>query len=780
LGHIILNENITDRYYQKEAIKAVCETFDRRNKRKALLVMATGSGKTRAVISLVNALIENGWVKNFLFLADRNSLVTQAKRAFTNLMPNLTLTNLVEEKDNYNARGVFSTYQTMVNCIDSSTDELNNKLYTCGHFDLIIIDEAHRSIYNKYRDIFNYFDACLVGLTATPKKDIDKNTYEIFELEDGVPTYGYELAQAVKDGFLVDYRSIGTKLKFMHEGIVYDQLSEREKQEYEAKFTDEDGNVPDIIGGSALNEWVFNKDTIKQVLNILMTKGLKVDYGGKTGKTIIFAKSHLHAEKILEVWNQEYPHYPRHYARVIDNYANYAQSLIDAFSSPEKMPQITISVDMMDTGIDVPEVLNLVFFKKVMSKAKFWQMIGRGTRLCPGLIDGENKKEFYIFDFCSNFEFFRENKHGAEAPRVHTIQEQLFNLKADLAFKLQEAQFQTDFLKDFRAGLVVALLDKVKQLNRNNFTVRQHIRFIDVFSREETYQSLTFENILDIQEHIAPLTEPEDDEYSALRFDVLIYALDIAYTTGKEYKRAKNDLLKKAQALAKYSTIPAITEQKEFINTLINTEYLKNAGIAEFEAIRQKLRGLMKYIEKEAIARYDTNFDDNIIQILENPSELESDDLQDYKKKVNYYIRQHQDNPVIAKLRSNLPLSKGDITELEKILWSEVGTKDDYTRGFGGIPLGELVRSIVGLDRQAAKAAFSKFIDDVNLDQKQIYFVNQIIEYIVQNGVLKNLNILQSSPFTDRGTVAELFPNTNVWFGIRDTITNINNNAMYK
>ena len=221
LKNITVDKNIAGRYYQEAAVKSVCDAFGEKNRRKALLVMATGSGKTRTVIALVKVLLQHGWIKNVLFLADRNSLVTQAKRSFVNLLPDFSVTNLCEEKDNYSAHCVFSTYQTMMNCIDMVQDE-EGKLFTCGYFDLVICDEAHRSIYNKYRDIFNYFDAPLVGLTATPKDEIDKNTYEIFELQSGIPTYGYELAQAVKDGFLVDFISVETKLKFIENGIVYE------------------------------------------------------------------------------------------------------------------------------------------------------------------------------------------------------------------------------------------------------------------------------------------------------------------------------------------------------------------------------------------------------------------------------------------------------------------------------------------------------------------------------------------------------------------------------
>lgn len=576
LKHVAVDKNIAGRYYQESAVKAVCDSLDEKNRRKALLVMVTGSGKTRTVIALCDCLLKAGWIKNILFLADRNSLVTQAKRSFVNMLPNLSCTNLVEEKDHYNAHCVFSTYQTMMNCIDTVSDS-EGKLFTCGHFDLVICDEAHRSIYNKYKDIFSYFDAPLIGLTATPKDEIDKNTYEIFELENGVPTFGYDLAQAVKDGYLVDYVSVESKLKFIEQGIVYDELSEEDKRAYEETFEDEHGDLPDSIGSSALNTWIFNEDTIKQVLNILMTEGIKIDYGQKIGKTIIFAKNHDHAEKILEVYNKEYPRLPD-YAKVIDNYMTYAQSAIDEFSDPKKMPQIAISVDMLDTGIDVPEVLNLVFFKKVMSKAKFWQMIGRGTRLCSGLLDGEDKQRFYIFDFCGNFEFFRMNKGKAAANRI-ALQGAIFNLKLN------------------------------------------------------------------------------------------------------------------------------------------------------------------------------------------------------YKAKAEYYIKQHQDNIAIAKLKTNQPLTPADVAALEEVLWCEVGTKQDYEQEFGTKPLGEFVREIVGLDMNAAKEAFSEYLINTSLDSRQIYFVNQIVEYIVHNGMMKDFTVLQEPPFTDRGSVVEIFTDLNVWMGIRKVIDTINANA---
>lgn len=774
LKNINVNPNIAGRYYQKSAISAVCNAFDKQNRRKALLVMATGSGKTRTVIALVDVLLQHGWIKNILFLADRNSLVTQAKRSFVNLLPDLSVTNLCEEKDNYTAHCVFSTYQTMMNCIDNVRDD-EGKLYTSGHFDIIICDEAHRSIYNKYKDIFNYFDSFLVGLTATPKDEIEKNTYNIFELGNGEPTYGYELAQAVKDGYLVDFMSVETTLKFIENGIVYDELSDEDKKEYEDTFTDENGELPEAIQSSALNEWLFNEDTIKKVLNILMTNGLKIDYGSKLGKTIIFAKNHKHAEKIFEIFNKEYPEY-NGYAKVIDNYTNYAQSAIDEFSDPKKLPQIAISVDMLDTGIDVPEVLNLVFFKKVMSKAKFWQMIGRGTRLCSGLLDGDDKDKFYIFDFCGNFEFFRMGE-GKQSANAVAVQERIFNLKAQIVFKLQDSAYRTSELIKFRSQLVDDMVSKVQELNKDNFAVKQHLRYVEKYSNVDRYNSLTYENTLQIREELAPLIIPDEDEISAVRFDALMYGIELAYLVGKKYSKARNDLMKKVNAVSSVANIPEIQAHSTLINKILHTDYVDTAGINEFEIIREEIRDLLKYIPAKERTSFSTTFDDEVLSMEWKESELENDDLINYREKAEYYVREHQDNIAIAKLKSNIPLTQEDIESLESILWSDLGSKSDYQDEYGDKPLGEFVRGIVGLDMKAAKEAFSEFLDNSSLDSRQIYFVNQIVEYIVHNGMMTDFSVLQEPPFTDRGSIVDVFADLSVWAKIKSVIDTINHNA---
>ena len=506
-----------------------------------------------------------------------------------------------------------------------------------------------------------------------------------------------------------------------------------------------------------------------------MTNGIKIDYGQKLGKTIIFAKNHAHAEKIRTVFEKEYPHLVG-FAKVIDNHINYAQSAIDEFSDSKKLPQIAISVDMLDTGIDVPEVVNLVFFKNVMSKAKFWQMIGRGTRLCPGLLDGEDKEKFYIFDFCGNFEFFRMNT-GNATETVIALPGAVFQLKFEISYKLQDIQYQTDRLKGYRELLVREMSEQVKELPKDNFAVKQHLKYIDLYSDEENYQALSYEDTLIMREEVAPYILPDGDEASAVRFDALIYAMELAYLSGKKYAKARSDLQKKVAGIASIANITEIQEQSTLIKAILNTDYVERAGIDELEEIRVNLRGLMKYL-KGKVVRYDTNFEDDVLSMEWNESELENDELKNYKAKAEYYIRQHQDQIAIAKLKTNRPLTESDISSLEQILWKEIGTKQDYEQEVGTKPLGEFVREIVGLDMNAAKEAFSKYLTDTNMDSRQIYFVNQIVEYIVHNGMMKDLSVLQESPFTDQGSIVEIFTDMTMWMGIRKVIESINGNAV--
>ncbi|GAA0122296.1 MULTISPECIES: DEAD/DEAH box helicase family protein [Clostridium] len=778
LKNINIKDEISNRYYQKEAITICCEELERR-KRKLLLVMATGTGKTRTAISLVDVLTRHNWVKNILFLADRTALVKQAKKNFSKLLPDLSLCNLLDSKDNpEEARMIFSTYPTMMNAIDDTKAKDGKKLFTCGHFDLIIVDESHRSIYKKYKAIFDYFDAYLIGLTATPKDEVDKNTYGVFDMENGVPTYAYELDKAVEDGFLVEYETIEVKSKIMEDGIKYDELSDEDKEEYEDKFHDDD-NIGEEIQSSAINQWLFNASTIDLVLNKLMEKGLRIEGNEKLGKTIIFAKNHKHAEAIKERFDILYPKLGSNYAKVIDNQINYVDSLIDDFSDKDKLPQIAISVDMLDTGIDIPEILNLVFFKKVRSKTKFWQMIGRGTRLCENLLGiGDNKDKFLIFDFCNNFEFFRMNPKGFKGNLGQTLSERIFNLKLDLVKELQDLRYSDEEYISYRNELLKDLIEDVNNLNEDNFMVKMNLKYVQRYKNKNEWQSLGTVDVKDIKEHIAPLISKLNDDEFAKRFDILMYTIELANLQGNNVTRPIKSVIETAESLSKLGTIPQIQQQKYIIDKVRTTEFWQDVDLFELDEVRSALRELIKYLEVTKQEIYYTDFEDMIINEESHGAMYNVNDLKNYRKKVEYYLKENENELAIYKLKNNKQLTKKDLETLENIMWNELGTKSDYEKEFGDMPVNKLVRKMVGLDRNTANELFSEFLNNENLNSKQIHFVKLIIDYVVKNGFIDDNKILTEDPFRAVGNLSVLFKdNMKEAKSIMEKISQIKTNA---
>lgn len=756
LDSIPIDDKITDRYYQKEAIRAVCEHITQ-GIRRNLLVMATGTGKTRTASSLTDVLSRGGYVTNILFLADRTALVKQAKDDFKNYLPDMSLCNLCSNKDDRTARIVFSTYPTMLNAIDSTKTKDGMKLFTPAHFDLIIVDESHRSIFKKYRAIFEYFDAILVGLTATPKTDVDRNTYDFFEMEHGVPTYAYDYETAVyQDHVLVPYYNYEVKTKFLDEGITYDDLSEKDKQRYEDDFAEDDG-MPDFIPSAALNQFVFNEKTVDIVLQDLMERGIKVAGGDRIGKTIIFAQNKRHAEFILQRFNHLYPQYKGTFAqRVICDDA-YAQTIIDDFKVFDREPHIAVSVDMMDTGIDVPECVNLVFFKKIRSKTKFWQMIGRGTRLCQNLtcidqIDGEytGKKRFLIFDYCRNFEFFRTNPNGFEGKETRTLAENIFGKQISLIMALQDGAFAEEEYQNWRKEMIAICHKQVSALNQEIISVKLKRQYVEKYKKMDAFTILSEGDKSELLKEIAPLVYLEEKDEAAKRFDNFMYGLMIAHLEGLPgFKYAKRQLCGTAALLEKKSTIPQIQAKMDFIKQINTDEFWAANDILLFEMMREDLRDLIKFLveEKTAPATIITNLTDPVIVEQENVQLDAAYNFEDYRKKVNRYVEEHRNTLAIHKLTHNIPLSIGDYTELERILTNELGSKEDYAREFKDTPFGLLIRKIAKLDHNAAMDAFSAFINDASLNQKQIAFVMKIINHIEQNGYMDNVADLQKPPF---------------------------------
>lgn len=767
LAEAPISPTIVERHYQTRAIRRIAEAFERDHDRKALLVMATGAGKTRTVIALCDLLMRCNWAKRVLFLADRVALVNQAVNAFKKFLPDASPVNLVTEKD-AEGRVYVSTYPTMMGLIDEAAD--GQRRFGVGHFDLVIIDEAHRSVFQKYRAIFDYFDSLLVGLTATPKDEVDRNTYSLFDLENGVPTDAYSLEEAVRDGFLVPPQAVSVPLKFQREGIKYDELSEEDKDQWDALEWDDEGNVPDRVEAEAVNRWLFNKDTVDKVLEHLMTRGLKVAGGDRLGKTIVFAKNQQHAGFIAERFDANYPHLKGAFARVITFETEYAQSLIDDFSSNSKAPHIAISVDMLDTGIDIPEVVNLVFFKLVRSKTKFWQMLGRGTRLCPDLFGpGQHKAFFYLFDYCRNLEYFSQGIPGTEGYVAASLAKRLFDARLELITALDGRPKETlaeavreapatygDPKTDegVRRAVAELLQREVAAMKLDNFIVRPHRRLVEKYAKPEAWVALTSEALAELSHELAGLpTELDSENEEAKRFDLLSLNLQLALLRSEPgFERLKERVKEIAGLLAEKDAIPMVREQMALILHVLTDEWWQDVTVPMLEAMRRRLRGLVQLIDKRQRKPVYTDFED----LLGGETEFTllgfavGTDQAKFIAKAQAFLRQHLDHVAVAKLRMNRPLTSSDLSELERLLGeSGVGEPEDIRRAAEDAQgLGLLVRSLVGMDRAAAKEALARFTNGKTLTANQLEFVSLIVDHLTEHGVVESSRLYES-PFTD-------------------------------
>jgi len=768
LGEAEINPAIVERYYQTRAIRRIAEAFESDHDRKALVVMATGAGKTRTVIALCDLLIRRNWVKRVLFLADRVALVNQAVNAFKKHLPDSGPVNLVTEKDT-EGRVFVSTYPTMMGLIDETKD--GQRRFGAGHFDLVIIDEAHRSVFKKYAAIFDYFDSLLVGLTATPKDEVDRNTYRLFDLENGVPTDAYSLEEAVRDGFLVPPKAVSVPLRFQREGIRYDQLSEEEKDQWDATEWDEDGNVPDRVEAEAVNKWLFNADTVDKVLGHLMTRGVKVAGGDRLGKTIVFAKNQAHAEFIAERFNANYPHFKGEFARVITFKTEYAQSLIDNFSNKEKSPHIALSVDMLDTGIDIPEVVNLVFFKLIRSKTKFWQMVGRGTRLCPDLFGpGDHKQFFYTFDYCQNLEYFSQDPETTEGALGESLGKRLFTGRLELIRELDKRLVNGgtgSVVKEpastyggpkseaeVRLTIVELLQGEVAAMTPDNFVVRPRRRLVEKYTKAEAWTTLSAEAVVELSREVAGLPselDPEAEE--AKRFDLLMLNLQLALLRSEPaFERLRDQVKTIAGLLEEKSTIPMVRERMPLIQDAQTDEWWQDVTIPMLEIVRRRLRDLVKLIEKQKRKPIYTDFEDEMgaESSIELPGFGETMDFEKFRAKARAFLRSHQDHLAIYKLRMNEALTETDLAELERMLAeSGIGGTEEITRAKNESDgLGLFVRSLVGMDREAAKHALGGFLSGKALAANQIEFINLIVNHLTEHGVM-DASLLYESPFTD-------------------------------
>ncbi|TFH72158.1 DEAD/DEAH box helicase family protein [Cellulomonas sp. HD19AZ1] len=755
-----IDEHVAGRYYQQRAIRAIDKAFETDNQRQVLLVMATGSGKTRTVVALVDQLMKAGWVRRVLFLADRVALVNQATNAFKEHLPDSSPVNLVTDRHG-EGRVFVSTYPTMMNLIDTRSE--GTRKFGPGFFDLVVVDEAHRSVYQKYRALFGWFDALLVGLTATPKDEIDRNTYELFHLENGVPTDAYSLEQAVADRYLVPPTPISVPLKFQREGIRYADLSEAEKDEWDALEWGEDG-PPDEVDPDAVNKWLFNTDTVDKVLQTLMTHGLRVAGGDRIAKTIVFAKNDAHARFIAERFDRAYPQYAGEWARVITYSTTYAQSLIDNFSTADKAPHIAISVDMLDTGIDVPDVANLVFFKIVRSSSKFWQMIGRGTRLRPDLFGpGRHKKEFYVFDFCQNLEYFGQNPTGHEGSVQQSVSQQIFTAQVELLLGVEkltgdatadEGDDGTTALPALREDIKATLHEKVAGMTLDNFVVRPHRPWVERFGVREAWSGIDQQTARDVVEHLAGLpTTVVDEDEKAKRFDLTMLKLQLgALDPTLATDRLRRQVQQIASGLLEQTNIPQIKAQAALLDDLAGDEWWVDVTVPMLELARRRVRSLVRLLARTKQPIIYTNFEDTLgqFEIIDLGRPHVGVDPERFREKARAYLRAHEDHTALQKVRRGRQLTPTDLDELERMLAdSGAGTDVEIAEAKaveGG--LGVFIRSLVGLERSAVEEAFGEFLAGATYTAEQIDFIHLVVADLAYNGVMKP-EVLWSPPFTD-------------------------------
>lgn len=759
---LVIRDDISGRPYQKMAITNICERFNDLH-RRGLIVMATGTGKTRVSISLVEVLARNKWIKNVLFLADRTSLVQQAFKNFQKILPDMSYCVLSDKSlaDEPNARITFSTHQTMINYIDAEDKE-----FTSARFDLIIVDEAHRSIFNKYGSIFSYFDCLLVGLTATPKDEVDANTYHLFNCENGEPNFSYSLEEGVKEHYLVPYKVKSKTTKLLSHGIKYSDLSASDRQKVDVLIDD----VPTdfVIPKETLFKIFYNEDTCRRVLDEVMTNGLKVDYGQKIGKTIIFAYNHKHAQLIVDTFKKTYPKYGEDYCQLVDNYVKGANGLITKFETDDNF-RIAVSVDMLDTGVDVPSVLNLVFFKPVKSKIKFVQMIGRGTRLCEGLIDGKDKEYFLIFDYCGNFEYFEQNPNGTDGVVSKSISQRLFDVKLNLLVELQKIEHQINpEHKAYYDKIKPELINKVLGVKANSarISVREELAYVDKFCDQERWQAISILDAKEIQLHISKLVDSDiEEDKKALAFDVKMFNIELSVLANGNISEATRSVAMvrmSARLLLDYATIDSVRAKADTLKILAGTDFWNSPTISNLEKYRDEVRDLMQYIPpKDEPVDIDTS--DEVLDGGYDGNGLM--DIRTYKEKVIDYLAENTNNPTIQKIRNLEPINSEDLKELERVLWQELGTKDEYQKITNIDNLAAFIRSIVGIEQDAINEKFGEFLSGNIFNSQQQEFVKSIIDYVRENGDINVNDLIEKAPFdsydiiTMFGTQAQILRN---------------------
>lgn len=744
LNTITPRSDIAGRLYQIEAIKRVSERFTSKH-RNALIVQATGTGKTRVAIALSDVLIRANWAKRVLFLCDRRVLRKQAKNAFGEFLEEPIVTVSRSTAKDRDKRIYMATYPSMMDRFQT---------FDAGFFDLVIADESHRSVYNIYGDLFRYFDCLQIGLTATPVEFIARNTYSLFGCEDQDPTVYYPLDRAVEEGFLVPYEVLTHTTQFLREGIKYDQLNEEQKRQIE-----EDGIDPNELEHEArtIDQQVFNKDTNRAILRNLMENGIRDANGQDPGKTIIFARSHDHAVLMQKLFDEMYPQYGGTLCQVIDTYDPRAEQLIDDFKGEGHNDDLTIalSVDMLDTGIDVPEIVNLVFAKPIKSKVKFWQMIGRGTRLCPGLFGpGRDKTVFRIFDHWGNFEFFEQKRPEVEPTRPKSLMQRVFEARITLADtalnKAETAHF---------AAAADLLTGDIASLPNDTISVKEKWREIQTVSQDGVIEQFAPNTVRALRSDIAPLMQWVNlrGHLDAYHLDLLIAKMQTALLLrSNQFDDHKGEILDRVSRLR--MNLNPVKEKAETIKLVRSADFWDAVTVADLEVVRVDLRSIMQHKDSAGVTPskpkiYDIIEDEGQIEIDRRSSMVRAVDLAAYRMRVEEALADlFGSNPTLRKIRSGEPVADTDLDALVSLVLTQnpdvdLRTLADFFPETAG-HLEAAIRSIVGMEPDVVRDRFTFFVQrHPSLTAKQTHFIGLLQNHIAKNGSVE-IDRLYEAPFT--------------------------------
>lgn len=775
----IINKEVDEKIINRsKLVEAVKEMIDSMNvggkmRRKGLLVLPCGVGKTRTAVALSKILINNDWVQNILFLADRNNLVTNALKPFTQYIDGV-VSDISAGNPNrdISARVCICTYNSMLNFLNKP-----KKDFSVGHFDLIIVDEAHRSLFNIYRAIFEYFDSFVIGLTATPSTAIDRSTYEILDLNTDEPTFEVKFEEAVNLEYLVSYRAFDKTSNILKNGLKYADLTDKEKVEYEELFSTTEESVPEEIDGAKFRKNLFNEDTIKKMFSDLFNNGLRVNNGNKIGKTLIFAVDHNHAVKIVEAFKKIYPALGDQFCQVIDTQINKNKTRQDNFAKKDSDPQIVVSVDMMDTGVDIPEIVNLVFFKRVLSRIKFDQMWGRGTRTCKDLhvispsrdyfegrsmddtrMDYGDKQGFFIFDYCNNFEYFDMNPDGKDPSNQLNLNQKIYSTKLDILANLQNIAYQEQpQYKKYHTELKRYLAKKISDLDINRIDVNSKLFYIDRYKKEEAFEYLTEKDLYNIRVNLLKLIDQDtnDDTYSkSLEFRLCIIQLSLLDNKIDSSKQ-QMQLLATAKALLSKASIKDIFDKKDILKELAEENYYNHLDFFDLENVKTEIGPLIKYLrgEKEVITI--TNFNDKIESKVRDVK-FDFDDFRSYREKIISYLRKHYGElNSVHKIIHLDSLNEEDLNELQNVLNSlKSPVEDECFNNTQELII--FIRKIIGLDKKTIDDKCAKFlnVNDFNKEQRQL--INLIVDFAIRNGNITAEDLVNEQPFCDI-QIQELF-----------------------